>query len=623
MRRRSVLPLATGPTQYIRAVGTVLRCLPPDTRAGVLDRLDPGRRLSVVAYGGLPRHEAVAHALRAVDNVRHAHLLCQVLASDSRMGADELHRLAARDDFLTSAVLLAHPHLPASLVDPLIRRTALDPAGLVRTVDTHSPGRVRVLLGADDLGVALQALIEVRLPAPLHDSAFLGAALRLWAGLGPTRFRDALDGYLANAQPAHRRSKGIRQVRPFLDAPYGRVQLTRLHTVAAREGELARRLRLSSNRYPARDALAGVAAIDWDALMRADVAAPFRGKARSALLAHPDCPPQFVPRLLRGLPADRVLAEALDAGTTTADEVVRTLSPAWWMLDFIDETTEAVSPEEVRGPEAAGTDVAGTDVAGTEPSGTAPAGTEAAGTVETDPEPQLFSSLPFTYALLDLDPVGTVGDAPDAWLRLLRAGPAFGGTVPELLAYAARPGPVPASRPRFPRNPERGAASLVMTLAPADVAARVAARLGPEEQTFRRRTPRTGWYAGPMAGWRTPLTRDTCLRLLRDSPLEPTEAARPGSRWIWAALGMRLIGADDLLRYARPAAAALEVALRCRESAPAVHEAAEARLRAMAAEVPDGDSVEVWLAVVTLLADNFSGTVVELTATARAAAVRN
>ncbi|MGW0663982.1 hypothetical protein [Streptodolium elevatio] len=592
MRKRSVAALATGLPQCVQAAGTLLRCLPADVRAGVLERLEPGHRMSVLAYGGLPAHEVVALALRTGGNRRHADLLRQVLASDHRLREDNLQQLAAQDDFLTHAVLLAHPHLPASLVAPLIRRTAHDPVGLTHTIDTHSPGRLRVLLGADDPAVALQALVSVRLPAPLHDSAFLGAALRLWEGLGAAGLRDALDRYLGIPRSARLHPKGIRQLRPFLDAPHGRAQLARLHEVAVRDGESARRLRLSSNRYPAHDVLAGTVPIDWGALMRADLAEPFRGKARSALLAHPDCPREFVPRLLRGVSPDRVLAEALDAGTTTADEVVHTAAPAWWLLDFIDETTEAVAPEQGR-PSAAGTD------------------------------PQLFSSLPFVYALLDLDPAGTVGGDPDAWLRLLRAGPRFGGTVPELLAYAARPGPVPPPRPPFRRNPRHGAASLVMTLAPAEVAAQVAARLEPDERADRRLAPRTGRCGSPLTGWREPLTRETCLRLLRGNPLELTEAARPGSRWIWAAIGMRLIGADDLLRYARPAAAALEVALRCKAFAPALHDNAEDRLRAMAAGDPGRDSVDAWLAAVTLLADDFSGTVVELTATARAAAVRN
>lgn len=587
MRRRSVRPLATGLTQHIQAAGTLLRCLPADMRAAVLDRLDPGHRLAVLAYGGIPRHEAVARALSSSGDERRTRMLRQVLASDHDVDCDDLRRLATCDDFLLDAVLLAHPHLPPSLVDTLIRRTAHDPAGLTRVLESHSPGRIRVLLGAEQPEVVLQALIDVRLPAPLHDSAFLGAALRLWDVLGTDGFRDALDDYLVRALPAHKRSKGVWLLRPFLDAPHGRAQLTRLREEAARDGELARQLRRSSNKYPARDALAGVVTIDWEALKSADREAPFRGRARSELLARPDCPREFVPRLLDGVPADRRLAEALYAGTTTADEIVRLASPAWWLLRFVDETTEALGPGGLVDP------------------------------------PQLFSSLPFVYALLELDPVGALGEAAEPWLRLLRDGPLFRGTVPELLAHARRPGPVPPYRRGILGNPERGAASLVMTLAPAHTAAQVAARLAPDERAVRRLAPRRDWRGTPLRGWTEPLTHKTCLRLLTERPLDLAEESRPGSRWIWAAIGLRVIGAHELLRYARPAAAALEVARRCRDSAPAVYEAAEAELRSMGRGVRGPDAVDVWLAAVALLADNFSGTVVELTATARAAAVRN
>ncbi|WP_436771442.1 hypothetical protein [Yinghuangia sp. YIM S09857] len=623
MRRRSVPPLATGAAQCIRAVGTVLRCLPADVRTRVVDRLAPAQVLAVTAFGGLPCDESVALALRPpVEDDQRRHLLCQVLASDRRMGGDDLRRLAGRDDFLTRAVLVAHPRLPASLVPPLIRGAASDPAGLARTVDTHSPGRVRLLLGADDPAVVFQAMIGVRLPAPLHDSAFLGAALRLWTELGTDGLRDQVDRYLATGMPVRTRSKGLRQLRPFLDIPHGRAHLERLHRSAARDGETARRLRRASHRFPGRDVLAGAVPIDWDALMRADREEPFPGQARSALLAHPDCPREFVPRLLRGVPAAWTLMAALDAGTTTAAEVVRSAAPAWRLLDFIDATTEAI------GPEPPGPGDGRPEDPGPDPTthGTRPPLHDQPD--RAGPTPQLLSTLPFAYALLDLDPAAALGDDPGAWLRLLRAGPHFAGTVPELLAYAGRPGPVPPPRPPFPgdhaRDAARGAASLLLTLAPAHVATQVAARLAPQERAVRRSWPRTAAaHNGPPARRHRPLTRATCLRLLTDEALDLAAAARPGSRWIWAALGLRLIGADDLLRHAHPAAAALEVLDRSREFDPAIRHGAEARLRAMAADVPDGDAVDVWLAAVTLLADDFPGTVTELTTTSRAAAVRN
>lgn len=585
---RRIRPPATGVLQAVRAAGTLLMCLPAATRHGVLVRMAPSLRRMVVAMGCLAPDEAVAVLAVGFDR-RHAHdrMSAYSLACDPRLNADQLRVLAALTTDASAVPVLVHPATSPELRAEVSAAIEMHPVELVRTVSAHSAGAVRLLLGAADLELVRYALFEVELAEPLHDAAFLGAALRLWDAWGTERLRAELDDHLVVVGASGRRvpRKGVRSLRAHLDHPQGRAHLARLHKDAPRGDGLAARLRRASTAYPASEVLAGTEVVDWTALARAHRERPLPSRARCALLARHDFPRELVAEFLLGLGPGDELMGALYAGTTTAAEIVRCATPARWLLDYIDRTVEAVGAEG-----------------------------------------QAVSSLPFLYALSDLldgrgSPHPPLGDDPDTWLRLLLLAHDASGTIPELLGAARDPDSRPAPAPRwYRRNPRRGLHSLLLTLAPAGIASELAESLKSHGHVAERRfTPRDfGPIATAWRSWNAPLTRASCLTLLRDTPLDLAEESRPGARWIWPALGHRLIHAEDLLTHAHPASAALEVLSACRETAPEVFDDGTEALKALAGAIPAGDAVGVWHTAVVLLVDGFTGTVAELVGGARA-----
>lgn len=301
---------------------------------------------------------------------------------------------------------------------------------------------------------------------------------------------------------------------------------------------------------------------------------------------------------------DQRIVAALYAGVTTAAEVVRHAAPAWGMLGFIERLSHPI-----------------------------------------DRAPWAGSSSPFLYALLDLDPAGLLGDDVDAWLRLLRIGPRFAGTIAEMIDLARQPGHVPelVPRTRTQARPKGNPGALLLLLAPPSTALEVVEHLGygefveavegrrvplhPELAAVaeRRRVPQRppSWREPPVEQLELP-TRERCLAKLREHPLDLDESprSRPGARWVWPALGLRLIDGRDLVEIGHPAAAVLTLVDRSRVTVPEAHATATEAIRNLVTgPMSAPDAADAWTVALTLL-DGFAGTVPELLTTARASTSR-
>ncbi|WP_331767286.1 hypothetical protein [Embleya sp. NBC_00896] len=577
--------MTRGPIDGTSAIALV-RQLPGHAYDAVLARLpEPSQRRLLAGARG-PLDDLLAHELRRGDPHRLA-----ALASNPELTPAAQRRLAALCVPAVDDALFSRPHVEADVRAATLARTTLDPTPLLHELRDRSPDRLRPFLTAGDPDVVGRALAWVDLPDPVRDRAFLSGVLSLWR----TRGLDVVRATLAE-RPRHVNS--TRLLQRYLNAPDGPDRLERRIAELGGSGELVTRLRRSSPRHPARVALDGATADDWDALLRAHRADPFDARVRLALLGRPDCPHEAVPELLHGLLRfNHDLLTAMRAGVLTAADIVRHATRGWALLKYIDRTVE--------------------------PTGQAP---------------WVGSSHPLLYALLDLRLADLVGDDPDAWVRLLRIGPRFFGTIAELGRAARESPPQAPPRTELWTRGHGSAGALILTLAPPPIAVAVVSRIEPRELNavlYNRYSnlqpdavavaapgmPAQFLRSPPTALLRCPelRSRQDCLASLDRRPLDLADTSQPGARWIWPALGTRLVDARDLIARGRPAAAVLEILERSRTTVPETHAAGTAAIRALVAgPLSSPRAAETWAIAVALLAD-FSGTVPELLATARAA----
>ncbi|MCF2528781.1 hypothetical protein [Yinghuangia soli] len=570
------------------AAGALLRHLPADTYDAVLARIPAETRTRALTSAGSSLDALTDHELRRGDPAGLADL-----AANTRLGPSGQRRLAAAQIPQVDEALLARRELDGGVLGTLIARTPHAADTVVARMWESATVRARPLLATSDLDVVASAVAQIGQPAPLDDPLFVDAVLRLWQA------RDT-EGVYAALQPTGMRAtaKHLRLLQPYLTAPAGRERLTKHAAAIAGPDAQARRVSLGSRNYRAEDILAGELTLDWAGLLHVHRHQPFNDRVRAALLAHPDCPPDAVAPLLRGLRRlDQRLIDAIYAGTLTAEDVVRHTAPAWPLLGLIERFCSPIGRT-----------------------------------------PWVGSPFPFLYALLGLAPFRPLRDDVDAWLRLIRLGPHFPGTLPELVDTARQPAPVPDYRWAVHGargNPE----ALLLLLAPPTTAVRLVEQFHPHERasglTWRRVPlhPEVAHATGhprvvqPVPN-RVPmpveppelLSRDDALAALLDHPLQLSESVRPGSRWIWPALGHRLIEGADLITKAHPAAAALAVVDLCRTTVPQAHTNATKALQDLiTTHLSTPQSAETWTIALALL-DEFSGTVRELLTAASAAA---
>ncbi|UGQ09838.1 hypothetical protein LO772_23430 [Yinghuangia sp. ASG 101] len=488
----------------IEGMAALLRHSEPDLARRVLERCPPGTRRRLL--GRLSDIEPLIDRVLAEGDHHDRVSLAgddrvprRVLGRFVALGCPEVNRRvftnSRADTRLRRRILAEGPELHPALYDELLA--------------TRARPYVLALVYARDVELVRHSLsILGEFPSKSHvEHARLQAFATLWRLAGPDAVRAALG-------IGRYRTRVIGPVvRDALESDDGRAVLDAAVSAGPDTGELIRAFGTDGlRRNEVRHVLGTITgAPDWDAIAAAHRGTPFTREVSAGLAGADGCPVDTVAALASSVYASTLpLEQALINGVATPRHFLATGRPAWRVLGAVETFRTGGSRNTV-----------------------------------------------FERPLEELRPL--LPDDAEGWRRLAALGPAFPGSVRELLAAAREPGP----DTHTPAPPDDTAFALLRTLAP----------------------PRLRGALGAPA------------------PENPPVDGPPLSEWtLRRCLTTRQRTPDEILHGTRPAAVAMAVA------GAFAGELAARHLRR------DADA---WTAALALLPD-FTGTVAELLETAAA-----
>lgn len=406
----------------IEGMAALLRHIEPELTGRVLERCPPGTRRRL-----LGRLSDITPLIDWVltDGDHHDRV---AVAGDDRVPRRVLERFVALGSPEVNRRVFTN-----SRSDTRLRRRILaagpelHPALYDELLATRARPYVLALVYARDVELVRHSLsILGEFPSKPHvEHARLQAFATLWRLAGPDAVRVALG-------IGRYRTRVVGPVvRAALDAEHGLAVLEAVLSPGPGTGELVRALGSDGlRRNEVRHVLGTVAgAPDWDAIIAAHRDTPFTHEVAAGLAGADGCPVDVVAALASSAHASALpLEQALINGVVTPRQLLVAGRPAWRVLGAVDTfRTRGIT-----------------------------------NTVFERPLDELRGLLPHDI---------------DGWHRLAALGPEFPHTVHELLAAAREPAP---TTPRVEPPGDR-AFALLLTLAPPDLRALVAAVAEPED----------------------------------------------------------------------------------------------------------------------------------------------